>query len=101
MSLALSIPPFKVSLYWRPTEGDDWDGDGELIAFGSSGELQADTRVTTKNDTVIITFIVYPSLLSIVPIGSSQVNKNAGIKASPLTETIEPDRLTPLFSIAT
>jgi hypothetical protein len=72
--LALSIPPFKLSPYWRPTEGDDWAGDGELIAFGSSGELQADMSVKANNETTAI-FFIYLSLELIVPVRSLLVNK--------------------------
>jgi hypothetical protein len=77
MSLALSIPPFKVSPYWRPTERDDWDGDGELVTFGSSGELQADTSVTANNDAIAI-FFIHPSLCLILPGSPSLVNKQKG-----------------------
>jgi hypothetical protein len=77
MSLALSTPPFKVSPYWRPTEGDDWDGDGELVTFGSSGELQADTSVKANNDMAAI-FFIHLSLGFIVPVYPLLVNKQKG-----------------------
>jgi hypothetical protein len=90
MSLALLIPPFKVSPYWRPTEGDDWSGDGEPIAFGSSGELQANTSVIAANDKTAI-FFIYSSLGLIVPVYSLLVNKQkADCKSSRLTGKVEP-----------
>ena len=93
MSLALLIPPFKVSPYWRPTEGDDWGGDGGLVVFGSSGELQADTSVIANNDATAI-FFIHPSLCLIVPVSPLLVNKQkTDSKNSRLTEKIEPDKL--------